>query len=199
MTRASRLSLILIRPRTCLQVYYVLAKDPDPYPPDFTNYINGIASKVGGQGTWQFSNDDVYSNFFATGRAFLIPCRSNTAYGLSTGDWMRNSRPDLETVINAGVRTIVFDGDAVSRSQVVVLSGFIFYPYYTGLYPQLLWRRSHGRGVEHPVLCQVCEENVYALYSGRPNSRTVQERWHFFVHPDLWGRSRSSGVYGSLG
>ena len=29
-----------------------------------------------------------------------------------TGDWMHNSRPDLETVIDAGVRTIVYDGDA---------------------------------------------------------------------------------------
>jgi hypothetical protein len=30
----------------------------------------------------------------------------------ATGDWMRNSRPALESVINAGVRTIVYDGDA---------------------------------------------------------------------------------------
>jgi len=37
---------------------------------------------------------DVYNNFAAT------------------GDWMRTSRPDLEKVINAGVRTVIYDGDA---------------------------------------------------------------------------------------
>jgi carboxypeptidase C (cathepsin A) len=30
----------------------------------------------------------------------------------STGDWMHNSAPALEKVINAGVRTIIYDGDA---------------------------------------------------------------------------------------
>ena len=30
----------------------------------------------------------------------------------ATGDWMHNSRPNLETVIDSGVRTVVFDGDA---------------------------------------------------------------------------------------
>ena len=29
-----------------------------------------------------------------------------------TGDWVRSSLPNLETVINAGVRTIIYDGDA---------------------------------------------------------------------------------------
>ena len=29
-----------------------------------------------------------------------------------TGDWMRSSLSDLEIVINAGVRTVVYDGDA---------------------------------------------------------------------------------------
>jgi carboxypeptidase C (cathepsin A) len=28
------------------------------------------------------------------------------------GDWMRTSRPHLEKVINAGVRTAIYDGDA---------------------------------------------------------------------------------------
>lgn len=40
------------------------------------------------------TNTDVYSNFAAT------------------GDWMRTSKPDLENVINSGVRTLIFDGDA---------------------------------------------------------------------------------------
>ncbi|KAF8887447.1 serine carboxypeptidase [Gymnopilus junonius] len=75
-------------------VYYVLTQNPDPYPPDLTNYLASIAKKAGAESTWQETNDQVYSNFAAT------------------GDWMRSSLPDLEKVINAGVRTIVYDGDA---------------------------------------------------------------------------------------
>ena len=78
-------------------VYYVLAQNPDPYPPDLTTYLTSksLVSKIGAEATWQESSDTVYDNF------------------ASTGDWMTNSRPFLETVINAGVRTIVYDGDAV--------------------------------------------------------------------------------------
>ncbi|KAJ8081217.1 hypothetical protein PM082_018060 [Marasmius tenuissimus] len=75
-------------------VYYVLAEDPDPYPPSITGYLNSVRSKIGAEQQWQSSNQVVYSNFAAT------------------GDWMRNSRPNLETVINSGVRVIVYDGDA---------------------------------------------------------------------------------------
>ncbi|KAJ3502273.1 hypothetical protein NLJ89_g8961 [Agrocybe chaxingu] len=65
-----------------------------PYPPDVTTYLNTIGKSVGAESTWQETNFQIYANF------------------ANTGDWMRNSRPDLETVINAGVRTIIFDGDA---------------------------------------------------------------------------------------
>ncbi|KAF8073380.1 serine carboxypeptidase [Lyophyllum atratum] len=75
-------------------VYYVPTPNPDPYPASITKYLNSIASKIGAESTWQVTNHDVYNNFAAT------------------GDWMRNSRPYLENVINAGVRTIVYDGDA---------------------------------------------------------------------------------------
>ncbi|KAF5343788.1 hypothetical protein D9757_007134 [Collybiopsis confluens] len=75
-------------------VYYVLATNPDPYPPDLTSYLRSIQTKIGAESTWQETNDQVYDNFAAT------------------GDWMRNSRPDLESVINAGVRVVVYDGDA---------------------------------------------------------------------------------------
>jgi len=30
----------------------------------------------------------------------------------ASGDWMRSSRPSLEAVINAGVHTVIYDGDA---------------------------------------------------------------------------------------
>ncbi|KAF9046814.1 serine carboxypeptidase [Hymenopellis radicata] len=75
-------------------VYYVPTRNPDPYPPAIDSYLDSVADTIGAESTWQMTNDDVYSNFAAT------------------GDWMRNSRPDLETVIDAGVRTIVYVGDA---------------------------------------------------------------------------------------
>ncbi|KAJ3513592.1 hypothetical protein NLJ89_g2861 [Agrocybe chaxingu] len=53
-----------------------------------------LASKIGAETTWTSSNRNVYRNFSLT------------------GDWMRSSRQDLEFVINSGVRTIIFDGDA---------------------------------------------------------------------------------------
>lgn len=61
-----------------------------------------MKTKIGAESTWQETNDQVYSNF------------------ANTGDWMTNSRPNLETVINAGVRTIIYDGDAVSFCFVFV-------------------------------------------------------------------------------
>ncbi|KAF7974316.1 hypothetical protein HWV62_12482 [Athelia sp. TMB] len=75
-------------------VYYVPSKNPDSYPPDITNYLASIKTKVGAASTWQETNDDVYDNFE------------------ETGDWMRTSKPDLESVINSGVRVLIFDGDA---------------------------------------------------------------------------------------
>jgi hypothetical protein len=77
-------------------VYYVPTKYPDPYPAPFDKYLNNpaVASKIGSHGEWREVNRDVYDNF------------------AKTGDWMRSSMPDLEKVINAGVRTVIYDGDA---------------------------------------------------------------------------------------
>ena len=44
-----------------------------------------LSNQIGSESTWQETNDDVYDNF------------------ADTGDWMLNSAPDLETVIDAGV------------------------------------------------------------------------------------------------
>ncbi|KAF8955857.1 Alpha/Beta hydrolase protein [Flammula alnicola] len=60
----------------------------------WTTPVTGCRDMIGGEVTWTQSSNAVYRNF------------SNT------GDWMRNSAPDLEFVINSGVRTIVYDGDA---------------------------------------------------------------------------------------
>ncbi|KAI0829246.1 serine carboxypeptidase [Trametes gibbosa] len=77
-------------------VYYVLTKNPDPYPPPLDTYLGSktLMKKIGAESEWEETSVDVYSNFG------------------QTGDWMHNSRPNLEKVINAGVRTIVYDGDA---------------------------------------------------------------------------------------
>ncbi|KAJ7876222.1 alpha/beta-hydrolase [Mycena leptocephala] len=75
-------------------VYYVPSGSNDPYPPDITSYLASIGTKVGAEVTWQETNFDVYDNFAAT------------------GDWMRSSLPDLELVINSGVRVLIYDGDA---------------------------------------------------------------------------------------
>ncbi|KAJ7197979.1 serine carboxypeptidase [Mycena pura] len=75
-------------------VYYVLSPSDDPYPPDITSFLASVRTKVGGEVTWQESSNQVFDNFAAT------------------GDWMRTSLPDLETVINSGVRVTIYDGDA---------------------------------------------------------------------------------------
>ena len=71
---------------------------PDPYPPDLElgSYLNSsaVTSKIGSQSTWVKINNNVYAQFAAT------------------GDMTRSSLPDLEMVINSGVRTVVYDGDA---------------------------------------------------------------------------------------
>ncbi|KAH9958046.1 serine carboxypeptidase [Russula dissimulans] len=76
--------------------YYVPVANPDPYPPALDLYLDSTAvtSKIGALSTWQQTNTDVYDQFAAT------------------GDWIRSSLRDLETVINASVRTCIYDGDA---------------------------------------------------------------------------------------
>jgi carboxypeptidase C (cathepsin A) len=53
-----------------------------------------VTSKIGSQNVWAESNLDIYNQFALT------------------GDWMRSKRSNLEMVINAGVRTVLYDGDA---------------------------------------------------------------------------------------
>ena len=77
-------------------VHYVPTKDPDPYPPPLDKYLNShaVTSKIGSHVKWENANIDVYLSFTAT------------------GDWARTSLPDLEKVINASVRTVIYVGDA---------------------------------------------------------------------------------------
>ena len=77
-------------------VYYVPKANPDPYPPQIATYLNSAAvtSKIGSQSPWVTTNFGVYNQFALT------------------GDWMRSSLSNLELVINAGVRTVLYNGDA---------------------------------------------------------------------------------------
>ncbi|KAF9475477.1 serine carboxypeptidase [Pholiota conissans] len=80
-----------------VDVYFVLSPSDDPYPPPFDTYLSSVASSIGADnitGGFVETNNDVYGAF------------------ATTGDWMRNSRPDLESVIDAGVRTLIYNGDA---------------------------------------------------------------------------------------
>lgn len=79
-------------------VYFVLAKDPDAYPPDLSTYLgsSSLKAKIGAETNWEETNNQVYDNF------------------ANTGDWMTNSRIDLENIVNAGIRTTIYDGDAVA-------------------------------------------------------------------------------------
>jgi len=77
-------------------VYDVRAMNPDPYPPDISGFLTdpNVTSKIGAESTWQQSNSDVYANF------------------ANTGDWMFSSLPHLEFVVDSGVRTVLYSGDA---------------------------------------------------------------------------------------
>lgn len=77
-----------------INVYYVPNPSTDPYPRNATSYLNSIMSTIGADVDWAMTSSFVYSNF------------------IRTGDWMRDSSPELENVINAGVRTLIYDGDA---------------------------------------------------------------------------------------
>ncbi|CAE6459558.1 unnamed protein product [Rhizoctonia solani] len=79
-------------------VYDVRVKNSDsnPYPPDLYKLLTnpGFIKEIGAESNWTMTNTQVYVNFAAR------------------GDWMRNARPALEKVVNAGVRTLILSGDA---------------------------------------------------------------------------------------
>ncbi|KAJ7066417.1 alpha/beta-hydrolase [Mycena amicta] len=75
-------------------VYYVPSGSDDPYPPDLTSYLATIQDAIGAEVDWVESSDAVYENF------------------ASSGDWMRSALPALDSVIDAGVRVTLYNGDA---------------------------------------------------------------------------------------
>ncbi|EJD46926.1 alpha/beta-hydrolase [Auricularia subglabra TFB-10046 SS5] len=66
------------------------------YPPSISTFLRNqtLMALIGAESAWQQTNNGVYSQF------------------QSTGDWMKNSAPDLAVVVDSGVRTLVFAGDA---------------------------------------------------------------------------------------
>ena len=66
-------------------MYYVPSRRPDPYPPNITDYLNSIRTRIGADTDWEFVSEQVYLDF------------------AETGDWMHNSAPDLERIVDAGV------------------------------------------------------------------------------------------------
>ncbi|KAF7309959.1 Carboxypeptidase [Mycena indigotica] len=75
-------------------IYYVPAGSDDPYPADITSWLASVRSAIGAEVSWAESSDAVYNNF------------------ASTGDWMRSQLPNLNTIINAGIRVTLYNGDA---------------------------------------------------------------------------------------
>ncbi|KAL0577151.1 hypothetical protein V5O48_004827 [Marasmius crinis-equi] len=111
-------------------VYYVPTESPDFYPPNIGGYLGTVQSKIGAQGLWIKSNTIVYNNFAAT------------------GDWMRNSRPDLEKVIDSGVRVIIYDGDAdyILNFHGVEAMVDALDTKFTSLYKQQVFKNYTVRG-----------------------------------------------------
>ena len=95
-------------------------EDPDPYPPDLLPYLNDatVTGKIGSQSTWTETNYGVF-DLFGT-----------------TGDWMRSASSNLELVINSGVRTVIYDGDAdyicnyMGVEAMVRISCFVLTPFF---------------------------------------------------------------------
>ncbi|TFK75531.1 serine carboxypeptidase [Pluteus cervinus] len=111
-------------------IYYVPSQDPDPYPPDISTYLSDVSSEIGAESSWEMTNGNVYNNF------------------ASTGDWMRNSRPDLESVINAGVRTLIFNGDADFIVNYVGVEAMVdaLNTQFTPTYKQQSWSTFNVKG-----------------------------------------------------
>ena len=55
-----------------LQDYFILAQNPDPYPPALDTYLNSIEPQIGAESEWQQTNGEVYTNFANTGDGCLL-------------------------------------------------------------------------------------------------------------------------------
>ena len=101
---------------------YILADFLDTYPPDITEYANDTARKarIGAEGDFQEESSGVLFSFQA--------------------EWMQNSRPTLESVVNDGVRTVLYTGDAVRLWFPTADVTFGLTQLYAGLFVELFRR-----------------------------------------------------------
>ena len=148
--------------------------NPDPYPPKLEPYLNdpAVTSKIGSQSTWIETNFGV-SNQFAT-----------------TGDWIRSSSSNLELVINAGVRTVIYDGDAdyicnyMGVEAMVRASCFVLTPSGPRADPVTA---CTGCLLENVVFAAVRAAELFDLQRQRQACGSVQERGHALISTSFRG------------
>ncbi|KAI0945691.1 hypothetical protein AcW1_001853 [Taiwanofungus camphoratus] len=83
--------------------FYILSLTPDAYPPNLSPYLGNttLMAQIGAMRKWRKIDGGVVAKL------------------ASTGDMMRDSSPDLETVVDAGVRTVIYVGDADYLSNYI--------------------------------------------------------------------------------
>ncbi|EJD46912.1 alpha/beta-hydrolase [Auricularia subglabra TFB-10046 SS5] len=75
---------------------YDIRTTSSAYPPSISAFLRNetMMALIGAENYWEMSNIGVYSRFS------------------QTGDWMKNFAPDLAVIVDSGVRTHIFAGDA---------------------------------------------------------------------------------------
>jgi hypothetical protein len=135
--------------------------DPDPYPPKLAKYLNSVAvtSKIGSQSKWVTNKLNIYKQF------------------VSSGDYMRSKRSNLELVINAGVRTVLYDGDAdyvcnYMGFEAMVRASYFLLPVLSGLCADPV-TACPDCFLKHGVLTAVREAELLVLYRQGQGRRSV--------------------------
>jgi carboxypeptidase C (cathepsin A) len=71
-------------------------------------------ARIGAESTWQITNDQVFNNFINGGDWMMV--RPDVALNKVDAERLhatcQNQRPNLEKVINSGIRVFIYDGDA---------------------------------------------------------------------------------------
>ena len=113
---------------------------------------------------------------------------------------MHNSRPLLEKVIDAGVRTVVYDGDAVRAG----VSGYSLHMHCwlrrraaIGLYSELHRRRSNGTSSvqSYGDKCSLRNSKVDALQTQFTDEYAKQDFTNFTVAGQAAGMYKNAGTF----
>ncbi|KDN49353.1 hypothetical protein RSAG8_02055, partial [Rhizoctonia solani AG-8 WAC10335] len=107
--------------------YDVRVKSPSPYPYNITKLLTDYSfmAQIGAESNWIQTNRQAYGNFAAT------------------GEWVKSFRPDLEKVINAGVRTLILAGDADYICNYIGLESMVaaLQTKFKSKYNQQKWKK----------------------------------------------------------